>query len=144
MFLAPSMIYLGQRIDAQGLHPVADKLQAITEAPGLHNVSELKLYLGLLTYYAKFLPNLSTTLAPLYKLLKAEMRWKWGTKEERAFKESKKLLLALQLLVYFDPKQEIQLACDASGYGIGAVPSHKMPDGSEKPIGFVSRTLTAA
>ena len=144
VFLAPSVIYLGHRIDAQGLHPVADKLQAITEAPSPHNVSELKSYLGLLTYYAKFLPNLSTTLAPLYKLLKAEMRWKWGTKQERAFKESKKLFLASQLLVHFDPQREIRLACDASGYGIGAVLSHKMPDGSEKPIGFVSRTLTAA
>ena len=144
VFLAPSVIYLGHRIDAQGLHPVADKLQAIAEAPSPHNVSKLKSYLGLLTYYAKFLPNLSMTLAPLYKLLKAEMRWKWGTKQERAFKESKKLLLASQLLVHFDPKQEIRLACDASGYGIGAVLSHKMPDGSEKPMGFVSRTLTAA
>ena len=86
MFLAPSVIYLGHRIDAQGLHPVADKLQAITEVPSPHNVSELKSYLGPLTYYAKFLPNLSTTLALLYKLLKAEMWWKWGTKQERASK----------------------------------------------------------
>ena len=52
--------------------------------------------------------------------------------------------MASQLLVHFDPKQVISLACDTSGYGIGAVHSHKMPDGSEKPIGFVSRTLTAA
>ena len=73
MFLAPSVIYLGHRIDAQGLHPVADKFQAITEVPSPHNVSELKSYMDPLTYYAKFLPNLSTTLALLYKLLKAEM-----------------------------------------------------------------------
>jgi len=60
------------------------------------------------------------------------------------FAESKKLLLSSQVLVHFDPTLEIQLACDASDYGLGAVLSHRMPDGSEKPIGFVSRTLSEA
>jgi len=50
--------------------------------------------------------------------------------------------MSSQLLVHFDPKLEICLACDASAYGIGVVLSHKMPDGSEKPVGFASRTLT--
>ena len=76
VFLAPSVTYLDHRIDAHEFHPVADKLQAITEVPSPHNVSEHKSYLGLLAYYAKFLPNLYTTMAPLYKLLKADIRWK--------------------------------------------------------------------
>ena len=70
MFLAPSVIYLGYRIDAQGIRPVAEKVKAIQDAPQPRNVTELKSYLGLLTYYSRFLPNLSNTLAPLYKLLK--------------------------------------------------------------------------
>ena len=63
VFLAPSVVYLGHRIDEQGLHHVAEKLQELQEAPRPTNVSELKSYLGLLTYYAKFLPNLSTERA---------------------------------------------------------------------------------
>ena len=58
VFLAPSVVYLGHRIDEQGLHPVAKKLQALQEALRPTNVSELKSYLGLLMYYTKFLPNL--------------------------------------------------------------------------------------
>lgn len=143
-FLAPSVVYLGHRIDAQGLHPEADKLQALQDAPCPQNVPELKSYIGLLTYYAKFLPNLSTVLAPLYKLLKQGERWRWTKEQERAFKESKQLIMSSQLLVHFDPRCEICLACDASAYGIGAVLSHKMPDGTEKPVGFASRTLTPA
>ena len=142
VFLAPSVVYLGHRIDEQGLHPVAEKLQALQEAPRPTNVSELKSYLGLLTYYAKFLPNLSTVLAPLYRLLKHQEVWKWLTEQEKAFQKSKELMMCSQLLVHFDPKLEIRLACDASAYGVGAVLSHKMPDGSEKPVGFASRTLT--
>ena len=53
-------------------------------------------------------------------------------------------LLSSQVLVHYDSKLEIVLACDASCYGIGAVLTHKMPVGSEKPIGFTSRTLSSA
>ena len=144
VFQAPSVIYLGHRIDAEGLHPVADKLNALQDAPSPKSVSELKSYLGLLTYYAKFLPNLSTVLAPLYRLLKHREPWRWTGEQERAFRRSKELMMSSQLLVHFDPSLEIRLACDASAYGIGAVMSHRMPDGSEKPVGFVSRTLTEA
>ena len=142
VFLAPSVVYLGYEVDAQGIHLVAEKVKAIQEAPRPRNVTELKSYLGLLTYYSRFLPNLSDALAPLYRLLKHSVQWDWTDQQEKAFKESKKLLLSSQLLIHFDPIQEIRLACDASAYGIGAVLSHRMPDGSEKPVGFVSRTLS--
>lgn len=108
------------------------------------NVAELKSYLGLLSYYLKFLPNLSTVVSPLYNILKSGVCWTWTSAQEAAFEKSKELLLSSQVLVHFDPSKEIRLACDASSYGIGAVLSHLLPDGSEKPIGFISRTLSDA
>ena len=143
LFMAPSVVYLGHRIDTQGLHPLAEKVKAIQEAPKPNNVSELKAYLRLLSYYSKFSPNLSTTLAPLCSLLRASTRWHWTAKQEEAFKASKHLLTSSQVLVRFDLKLDIVLSCNASAYGIEVVLSHRMPDGSEKPIGFVSRTLSA-
>ena len=132
------VVYLGHKIDAQGLHPLPEKVRAIQEAPTPKNVS----YLGLLSYYSKFLPNVSTVLAPLYQLLKHKQPWKWKEAQNKSFENSKQLLLSSQVLVYFDPSLDICLACDASDYGIGAVLSHHMPDGTEKPVGFVSRTLS--
>ena len=67
--MASSVIYLGYKIDAEGLHLVADKVKAVKDAPNPRNVAELKSYLRLLSYSSKFLPHLSTVLAPLYKLL---------------------------------------------------------------------------
>ena len=61
--------YVGHRIDAQGLHPTREKGAAIQQAPTPHNSTELWAYLGLLNFYSKFMPNLSTKLAPHYKLL---------------------------------------------------------------------------
>ncbi len=62
----------------------------------------------------------------------------------KAFTLAKTLLTSGSLLVHFDPREEILLACDASAYGIGAVLSHRFCDGSERPIGFASRTLSSA
>ena len=52
VFLAPSVVYLGHQIESEGLHPVAEKVEAVQEAPAPKNISELKSYLGLLTYYS--------------------------------------------------------------------------------------------
>ena len=48
-FMSPSVIYLGHKIDAEGLHPVADKVKAIVDAPRPQSVHELESYLGLLS-----------------------------------------------------------------------------------------------
>ena len=105
------------------------------------NVTELKSYLGLLNYYGKFLPNLATTLHPLYDLLQKDRPWKWTETCERVFVKSKKQLQDSPLLVHYDLKKSLRLACDASPYGVGAFISHVMKNGEEKP--FASRTLTA-
>ena len=75
-------------------------------------------------------------------LLRKNSRW---TKEcQQAFVESKRRLLNADLLVHFDAGKKIILTCDASQYGIEAVMSHIMEDGTERPISFVSRTLAPA
>ena len=78
VFMAPSVVYLGHKIDAQGLPPLPDKVRAIQEAPKPRSMSKLKSYLGLLSYYSKFLPNLVTVLAPLYGLLQQSRKWRWA------------------------------------------------------------------
>jgi len=60
------------------------------------------------------------------------------------FQKSKELLTSAKLLVHFDPTLPLVLACDASQYGIRTVLAHKLPDGSEQPIGYASRSLNAA
>ena len=143
-FQAASVEYLGHIVDATGLHPTESKVRAVTQAPVPQNVTELKSYLGLLTYYAKFLPNLSTTLSPLYKLLGKRQPWIWGREQHASFEASKKMLSSSSVLVHYDAKKDIILTCDASPYGVGCVLAHIMEDGTERPVAFSSRTLSPA
>ena len=113
VFAVPSVVYLAHKIDAHGLHPVAEKVEALWEAPIPRNVTELRSYLGLVSYYSRFLPNLSAKLAPLYLLLKQDRPWKWSGAQDTAFIKSKELLTSSRLLVHFDSKLDIVLACDA-------------------------------
>ena len=140
--MSSSVIYLGHKVDSDGLHPLPDKVRAIAKAPCPSNPKQLKAYLGLITYYTKFLPNLSSLLSPLYKLLHKDSTWQWDDEQQNAFDKSKELLTSSNLLVHFNPNLPILLACDASNYGIGAVLAHRMPDGSECPITYASRSLT--
>ena len=144
VLMSESVEYLGHTIDRHGLHPTKEKVKAVCEAPSPKNVSELKSYLGLLTYYSKFLPNLATLLAPLYQLLQSGVQWKWSAEQDKAFKASKELLVSSQVLVHFDSELPLVVACDASPYGLGAVLSHKYANGSERPIGYASRSLSSA
>ena len=144
VFMRPSVTYLGHVIDANGLHPLSDRVRAIKDAPTPRSVSELKSYLGMLSYYSKFLPNLSSTLHPLYHLLKKDVQWVWEAPQVKAFDASKELLMSSNCLTHFDSSLDLSLACDASSYGLGVVLSHKMMDGTERPIAYASRTLNPA
>ena len=95
-------------------------------------MSQLRSYLGMLNYYQSYLPALSTVSEPLHTLLRKDNAWKWGNVQAKSFTETKKLLTPL--LVHFDPSLPIIVHADASPYGVGAVLSHQMQDGTERPV----------
>ena len=142
MFLFATLAW--HTIDKHGIHPTEDKIAAIKDATTPKDVSQLRSFLGILNYYNKFLPNLSTTLKPLHSLLCKEARWSWQEEHEKAFQCAKNALQADSPLVHYDSSKPLVLACDASQYGLGAVLSHIMDDGQERPIAYVSRTLNPA
>ena len=70
--------------------------------------------------------------------------WSWEPAQQKCFEHAKSLLASGNVLVHFDPEKELILACNASPYGIGAILSHRMSDGQDKPIAFTSRSLAPA
>ncbi|XP_050521685.1 uncharacterized protein K02A2.6-like [Daktulosphaira vitifoliae] len=142
-FFESSVNYLGHTIDEMGIRPMKQKLEAIKEAREPTNLNELKAYLGLLNYYCKFVPNLSSELHELHKLLKKGVKFEWTEKCSETFNRSKELLLNNQLLGIYDSKKPIIVYADASPYGVGAI-LVQLFDREEKPICFSSSTLSPA
>ncbi|XP_044747447.1 uncharacterized protein K02A2.6-like [Coccinella septempunctata] len=141
-FFQDSIEYLGYIIDKEGLHTSESKTVAIKNAEAPTNVSELKSFLGMVNYYGRFIPNLSTILHPLYELLKKDKKWDWSDNCRKAFEQIKSFLASPRVLVHFDPLMKIKLTVDASPYGVAAVLSHILPTGIDRPIAFASRTLS--
>ena len=141
-FVESEVVYLGLKVGSKGLQPVKEKIEPILNAPIPKNVTELRSFLGMVQFYARFLPDLATVLAPLHKLLQREEKWDWSKVQQEAYAKCKRMLASDALLVHYDNRRELKLACDASSYGLGAVISHVMENGETKPIAFASRTLT--
>ena len=143
-FMTDNVEYLGHTVDSEGLHPTEEKIKLIVNTTSPTNFTELHSLLGLLNYYGRFMKNLSMQLQALHELLKQESVWKWTTDCEAAFISAKDQLLQSTLVVHYDTKKPLKIACDALPYGVGAVISHVMENGEEKPIAFASCTLTEA
>ena len=131
-FMQPSVEYLGHRISSDGLHPTPNKIRVISEAPAPTNVPQLRTFLGMVSYYAKVFPCLSSVLAPLYWIQK-NARWSWGPEGDRAFQTAKSSLTSSSVLTHYDPAKELLLNCNASPYEVGAILSHRVADRSMKP-----------
>ena len=142
LFSQSSVEYLGHRIDEYGIHPTVEKVRAINEAPKPTCVKVLRLYLGLVNYYGKLLPNLSTVLRPLQKLLLKDVPFKWSRECDEAIKLVSGSLLDRRL-GHYDSDNVLRLATDALPVVVGAVLSHVI-DGEEVPIAFGSRTLSSS
>lgn len=142
LFCVTEVEHLGHVISKDGIKPSKKKISAVTNAPEPKSVNELRSFLGLVTYYGKFIPSLSAVAYPLNQLLNKDAKWKWGKSEKSAWDKLKQLLVSHKVLTHYSLNLPVRLACDASSYGLGAVLSHVLPDGSERPVAFASRSLS--
>lgn len=142
-FLEKEVKYLGHILSNNEIRPNREKVKAILDAPAPTDLSQLQSYLGLLNYYGRFIPNLSSEIHDLYELLQDDKEFIWSEKCQSCFEKSKLLLVNNQVLELYDPKKQIVVAADASPYGVGAVLSH-IVNGVEKPVIFASSTLSPA
>lgn len=133
--------FLGFVIDADGIHPAPSKVESILNTPEPKNVQQLQAFLGLYNFYERFVPHKATILEPLHRLLDKSQKWVWTDREQASFNTAKHLLSSDLTLVHYDLNKPLVLTCDSSEYGAGAVLSHIMEDGHERPIAMGSRTL---
>ncbi|XP_044760766.1 uncharacterized protein LOC123318216 [Coccinella septempunctata] len=115
-FFKSKITYMGYQIDKTGLHTCQEKIEAINKAPVPKDISQLKSFLGLVNYYGKFVPNLSSILHPLYNLLRDRVQWRWSANCERAFRKIKEILTSADVLVHYNPDLPFEKPGDAKIY----------------------------
>jgi hypothetical protein len=127
--------YLGHVISQEGVKVDPEKIKAITEWPKPKNISKLRGFLGLTSYYRRFIKNYAHLTTPLLNLLKKNS-FKWDNSAQECFETLKRVMSSTPVLATPDFAKPFVVECDASGIGIGAV---LMQDGH--PIAFESRKL---
>jgi len=135
--------YLGFVIEGNNIRKNPKKIQAVIEAPRPSSPTAVKEFLGLVTYYSRFIPDASTITYPLRRLLSKSIQFHWSADCESAFRKLKAIIASDQVLVNYDPDLPVTVACDASPTGIAGVLSHII-NGQERPVAFISRSLTPA
>ena len=143
-FLCEEVSYLGHIISAQGVSPDPGKIDKVKRFPVPHDVTQVRQFLGLASYYRRFVPQFAKIAAPIHGLLKKENAFVWTSECETAFRKLKEeALTSAPILAYpkFGPECEFVLETDASYVGLGAVLSQSQDDGKLHPIAYASRSL---
>ena len=130
--------YFGHLITADGLKPDPKKVKAIETMPPPTSKKELQTVLGMITYLAKFAPQLSETTKPMRDLLKEDIEFVWDKPQEESFRKVKEIITEQPVLAFFDPKKHITLQVDASKHGLGATLMQE-----KKPIAYASKSLNS-
>ncbi|XP_064469689.1 uncharacterized protein LOC135384417 [Ornithodoros turicata] len=134
--------FLGHRIVNGTLKPSQDTLEAIIEAPSPQTISALRSFLGLASYYLKFIPHFSSVTEPLRRLLRNGVPFTWTSEQQDAFKSVKLLMRDCIPLALFDSSLPTVVTTDASNCGLGAVLQQQHPEGL-RTVCFASRSLSS-
>eukprot|EP00873_Tetraselmis_striata_P002647 jgi/Tetstr1/422911/TSEL_013692.t1 len=134
--------FLGHIVSGAGVEPMADKVEAINSLPAPKNVSDVRHFLGMATYYCRFLESFSLVKAPLTALTKKDAPWKWGAAEQQSFDAIKAMLVSAPVLRHPDWRRPFVLHTDWSRAGVGACLSQVDDNGVEYAVSFASRMNT--
>lgn len=136
--------FLGHIISPEGIIPNPKKLDVIKNFPYPRNKRELKGFLGLITFFNRFLPWDIMNIDILLNLLRKNVPWKWTTECCAVYDNIKNALANAELLSHPDMQKDFCLATDASENGLGAVlfqTNNPEDTGNIKLISFASRCL---
>ena len=136
-----SVEFLGHIITESGLETDPSKTSSIENWPTPKTVKEVRAFIGLCSYYRRFVYRFAEIAKPLHKLTEKNQPFVWTEECSMSFQALKKKLVEAPVLIHPDFTQSFKLDVDASDLSIGAVLSQDTEDG-ECVIAYASRTLS--
>ena len=142
-FLCQRVEYLGHLVTPHGLEPNPKKVNAVSQFPVPTSTTQVRQFVGLTSYYQRFIESFAKIAAPLHNLTRKDVEFRWTTECQEAFDTLKKKMVEAPVLVYPNFDLGFTLETDASYQGLGAVLSQKLEDQRLHPVAFGSRALSA-
>ncbi|GFT49814.1 retrovirus-related Pol polyprotein from transposon 412 [Trichonephila clavipes] len=137
-FFQKEVNYLGHIISAEGVRTDPEKVSAVKNWKRPKTLRELRSFLGLCTYYRKFVKGFSNIARPLHKLTESKQKFQWTKECEDSFLQLKEALTSSPILIYPQPDKSFILDTDASNESVGAVLSQEI-DGQERVVAYWSQ-----
>ncbi|KAL0848904.1 hypothetical protein ABMA28_013306 [Loxostege sticticalis] len=138
-FFGKTVDYLGFEVSKEGIRPGTKKLEAVEKFPIPTNQHTVRQFLGLASFFRRFVQNFSIIAKPLTQLLKKDASWKWGSEQQIAFDKLKDCLVKKPVLALYNPKADTELHTDACRIGIAGILFQRDSDNLLKPIAYFSR-----
>ena len=136
-FAKKKIEFFGLVFSSEGVSPDPKKVADLHAANEPQNPSEVRSFLGMAQYSARFIENFATITEPLRYLTKQTSEWRWGAKEAASFQKVKASLEESATNAYFDMKKDIEIVVDASPVGLAALLVQE-----ERVVTYASRALT--
>ena len=133
-FLATELNVLGYIVSAGGLSPDPAKVATVQQFPVPKSIKQLQSFIGLCSYYRRFIKGFAVLDRPLTNLTKNNQSFQWGEEQQRSFDILKEKLLTPPILAHPNYKLPFETDTDASRYGIRAilVQHHERGGGRER------------
>uniref|UniRef100_A0A7N8XXX0 ribonuclease H n=1 Tax=Mastacembelus armatus TaxID=205130 RepID=A0A7N8XXX0_9TELE len=141
--MARDTMFLGHVVSGQGVATDPGKVAAVKDWPTPTTISELRSFLGLVSYYRRFVRNFASIASPLHRLTEKGRAFGWTQACDAAFQQLKMALVDTPVLAYPYPQQPFILDTDASNVGVGAVLSQR-EGGAERVVAYYSCSLNRA
>jgi transposase InsO family protein len=139
LFFQQKLEYLGHEISAQGIKPGTRKTIAIEQFPRPKTVHEIRQFIGLASYFRKYIANFAVIASPLTQLTRKDVPFVWHEEQEAAFNLLKNKLTSRPVLAIYDAEAHTEVHTDASKKGFGGILLQKQKDNSLRPVKFFSR-----
>ena len=143
-FFQKEVSFLGHIVSEKGVAVQLHKVRAVTEWPQPKNKREIRAFLGLTNYYRRFIPSFSEIAASLTDLTGKDVPFCWTEREQLAFELLKLRMTTADVLAHPNPDRPYIVTTDASGFALSGVLSQDQPDGSRRPVAYMSRKLSPA
>ena len=141
-FLMQKIMFLGYELSKDGMRPGLEKISAVQNFKSPSNVHQVRQFLGLASYFRKFVKGFGFIANPLTSLLKKNQSFIWGNEQETAFVALKDILCKRPVLAFYDPSLKTELHTDASAKGLGGILLQHQVEGGLKPVMYFSRQTT--